>query len=396
MKRIDTIRRLKAEHGSRGFVLMTRDLLEGKKLPNGKEIKLRPDQFSLRALWEGLVGDPEETLPTYRGSALFVDLTEAVDASAFVAVTKLLLASKVIEGYNEIPGIGDSLVTPMPSSRRLENVAGFSDLEGLKEVKEGAAYEDSSIGDKYVTTEALKKGRLLSISEEAIMEDQTGQLLVRAGGIGRLGKQDREKTIVHGVVDKNSKVHRPSGTATALYSTANKNLVGDAATPGGSPFNAAIALEDWTDIQEILQYHGENMKTDPQAGDGEPMLWNPSALLVPSGLVGSAMRIKTATKIESILTNQRTTFDNPMAGRYDVLSSPYVGSSGLSGAASDWYFGEFKSQFYWQDIWPLQVFRQDNTGPEAFIRDVVTVFKIRYLGGIFASDHRRVVKVKGA
>jgi len=394
--RRDDIRRLQEEYGPRQFVQLVCDVLEGDKLPNGTELKMKDSEFSLRALWEGLVGPVEETLPSKRASALYVDMREEVNTSSFVAVTKLLLANRVIEGYNMQRGIGDQLVSTMNSTRRLENVAGFTSVAGLLEVKESEAYLDSGIEDKYVTTEAIKKGRIISISEEAIMEDQTGQLLVRAQRIGEAAAQEREKTIIHGVIDLNSNVYRPSGVPTALYSgdTGHKNLIGDGTSPAG--WTTAIALEDWTDLQEVLQYHAEEVSTDRQIGDNEPILWNPNILLVPPALEGTGMRIVNATTVESTATNQRTVFNNPMARRFTVLSSPYIPRSGITGADADWYLGEFSRQFFWQEIWPIQVFRQDANSESAFAADLVARFKVRYLGGIFSADHRLVMKVKGS
>lgn len=393
--RRDDIKALKKDLGARAFVQVVRDLLEGHRAPNGAEYKMAPEEFSLLDLWEGLIGPVETTLPSAR-AAMMIDLEEAggIDSTAFIAVTRLLLASAVIAGYNEQAGVGDLLVTRMPSKRKVENVAGFSDIEGLKTVEEGMPYEDSSMADKYVTTEATKKGRLISITEDSIREDQTGQLLVRAGNLGRKARSDREKTIINGVLDLNSNVHRPSGSAAALYTTGNLNLIGTGGAPAG--FTTAIPLQDWTDLQEVLQFHAENVKTDPQVGAGDPLLWAPPIIFVPPSKEVVALRISNATTIESTVTNQRTIFNNPMAGRFKVISSPYIAISGIAGAQDDWYLGDFLKQFFWQEIIPIQVLRAPSDASDAFLRDVVAIFKVRYYGSVFATDTKWVVKIKGA
>lgn len=393
--RRDDIRALKKDLGAVAFVQVVRDLLEGRKMPNGADYKMAPEEFSLRDLWEGLIGPVETTMPSARAEML-IELPEAggIDTSAFVAITRLLLASAVIAGYNEQVGVGDLLVSRMPSKRKIENVAGFSDIEGLKTVQEGMPYEDSSMADKYVTTEATKKGRLISVTEDSIREDQTGQLLVRAGNLGRKARSDREKTIINGVLDLNSNVYRPSGSATVLYSTGNLNLIGTGGAPAG--FTTAIALQDWTDLQSVLQFHAENVKTDPQMGTGDPILWAPPIIFVPPALEVVGLRLSNATSIRSTITNQETTFNNPMAGRFKIVSSPYIAISGISGAQADWYMGDFQKQFFWQDIIPIQVLRAPADAADAFMRDVVAIFKVRYYGSVFATDIKWVVKIKGA
>ena len=65
--------------------------------------------------------------------------------------------------------------TNIPLSGGKSNVS-VTALQGPKEVGEGMPYEEASFGDKYVTTVEAKKGRLLSITEEDIHFDQTGDV----------------------------------------------------------------------------------------------------------------------------------------------------------------------------------------------------------------------------
>ena len=154
MMRRSEVRALREEHGPEGFLQIEAALLEGRELPNGRKVKARPEQFSIRALWEGLVGPVEDTLAFARDQGGFqeVIVTEAVGTGAFPSAVGQLVAAKVIEGY-ESPGfIGDELVTTMPSKLRGERLVGFTSLQGPKPVGEGAAYEESTFREKYVTT----------------------------------------------------------------------------------------------------------------------------------------------------------------------------------------------------------------------------------------------------
>ena len=399
------LRQLRESLGPRGFYETLVSLLN--------EGELAPEDFSLRQLWEACVGPTHLTLPTYAAQQR-VYVTDVAQLSAlhseadlgtnlFQTIAGALISKRVIDAYNVTDGfIGDRLITIERSSVKNEKIAGFTALQGPKEVKEGDRYEEASFGDKYVTTVESKKGRIVSITEEAIHFDQTGELLRRAARIGEATRLEREKTIVRGVVDADynaslgTGVYRPNGTLEPLYPTdgSNRNYVGVGNTTAGSPYNAAVPLEDWTDIDFILRYHATQVTDDRHAPEaGEPIVWMPRILLVPKSKELTALRIVTATSVVT-LTNgstQQTEFRNPFGGAYQVLASPFLDNVDVD----DWYLGDFRKQFIWKEIWPVQVFRQTRDGDADFDRDVLARYKVRYYGGINALDERFVVKVDG-
>jgi len=399
--------------GPAGFVEIIGLLLEGRD-ETGKEIrKHRAEEFPLRALWEATVGPCEQTLPSQRSPGRFnyIEMQEALESTVFPSATGMLIASRIIEGYYGLEGaIGDQLVTVMQSRLKSERIVGFTSLEGPKEVPEGMPYEESSFAEKYVTTETAKKGRILEITEEAIFHDQTGQILLRASRLGEATRQERELIILGGIVDvagaadlvangiKYRSVYRPNGTAAALYSATNKNL---AAGP--------IQLVDWTDLDEVFQYHATTVRDDRARTDEQlPIIWMPKVLLVARKLWGTAARIANAITVRSgdITAGTGMQFDtaNPLgtlAPGLKPLSSPlldYLAS--LSGSqyndSSDWFIGDPKAQFIWQEIWPLQTFRARQDDEAQFRRDVVARFKARYYGGIAALDTVQLIKVNAA
>lgn len=399
------LRRLRESLGPRGFYETLVSLLQ--------DGELKPDDFSLRQLWEACVGPTHLTLPSHaaRQRTYIADLEQLahlhseadLGTNLFQTVTGALIARKVIDAYNQADGlIGDQLVTVERSSVKNERIAGFTALQGPKEVAEGETYEEASFGDKFVTTVEAKKGRILSITEEAVHFDQTSELLRRAARIGEATRLEREKTIVRGVVDADYEanvrgVYRPGGVLEPLYPTdgSNRNYIGVGNTVSGSPFNAARTLEDWTSIDFVLRYHATQVRDDrhgPEAG--EPIVWMPRILLVPKSKELTALRIVSATSILTLSGdgNQRTEFRNPFGGAYTVLASPFLDAVNTD----DWYLGDFRRQFIWKEIWPVQVFRQGRGSDADFERDIVARYKVRYYGGINALDERWVVKVDGA
>lgn len=391
MIRRDAIEALVQEHGREGYLQIQALLLEGKELPNGQRKRTRPEEFSLRSLWEALVGPIESTLGFAADQMGYVQMPvrEAVTTSAFPSAVGQLISAKVIDGYDMPGAIGDELVTVVPSKLRGERMVGFTSLQGPKTIEEGEPYQDSTFREKYVTTTETKRGRLLSITEEAVFFDQTGQLLLRASSLGGQLRANREKRIVRAIADVSSteRVYRPQGVPTQLYSAGNNSLLATA-TP----------LVDWTDIQEALAYYALNQRDDREpddAGGTDPIIWMPTHIVTAQENAGAAARIVNAVE------DRQNNIITAGVARQLVPGLRAVASAFLDAAqgadqwddASDWLIGDFKRQFIYKEIWPLQTFRAPAQNDEDFERDIVARFKVREYGDVQATDHRLVVKV---
>lgn len=324
-----------------------------------------------------------------------------VGTNLFQVLTGELIGRKVIEGYEDDAGfIGDKLVTVMPSRLRNQRIAGFKALAGPAEVAEGHPYEESTFEEKYVTTEETKQGRILSLHEELIAFDQTGEINRRALALGYYLRQERERTIVRAVTDADQAagkyVYRPGGSGQTLYKTdgSHRNYVGvgNSTSPA---FNAAVPLEDWTDIDAVLNYRATEVKDDRIDGAGRPIVMPVRQMLVPENLRGTALSVVNATEITVASGDQAMTLANPVHRLVEVLSSPFIDEQG-GAALKDWYIGDFRRQFVWTEIWPVQTFLQRGDAEAAFDRDVVLRVKVRYYGGISAVDTVFVTKVDGA
>lgn len=334
-------------------------------------------------------------------TALLRESSPGLQANLFQVVTGELIGRKVIEGYEESAGfIGEKLVTVLPSRVRNQRIAGFTALAGPTEVHEGHPYEESQFDEKYVTTTESKQGRILSIQEELIAFDQTGEINRRAMALGYYLRQERERTIVRGVTDADSGsgryVYRPSGAGTSLYRAdgAHQNWIG-AGNTTATGFNTAVVLSDWTDIERVLHYRATAVKDDRVDGTRRPIVMPVKHLLVPERLRGTALSIVNATEVRGSSGDQETILANPVRGLVEVLSSPFIDEQGGE-AANDWYLGDFRRQFVWSEIWPVQTFLQRSESEAAFERDVVLRVKVRYFGGISAVDSVYVTKVDGA
>lgn len=396
MIRRDWIREAVEEHGPVGYLQLQESLLNGVNPVDGSKIKPVPaSDFSIRALWEGLVGPVEDTLQFVQNHMGYVEMPvmEAVTSSAFPSAVGQLISRSVIDGYADEAGfIGDQLVSTMDSRLRGERIVGFTSLQGPKPVQEGMTYEESSFTEKYVTSRETKRGRLLSVTEEAVYFDQTGQILNRAMQLGFMSRQERERRIIRAVIDADSgeAVYQPSGAAEQLYSAGNNNLL-----------STATPLVDWTDIQEVLTFHATNITDDRQADDGipaQPLVWMPRILLTATELAGVAARI-----VSAVEDRQNNMITGGMARQIvpgiRALSSPFIDNATDGDQwddGSDWFLGDFQRQFKYKQIWPLQTLRAPAQNDEQFERDIVARFKVREYGDVVAVDERWVIKVNAA
>lgn len=218
--------------------------------------------------------------------------------------------------------------------------------------------------------------------------------------LGYYLRQERERTIIRAVTDADAAggqyVYRPDGVGQTLYNEdgSNRNWVGLGNTT--SPDFATLApLSDWTDIDLALNYRATEVKDDRIDGTTRPIMAPVKQLLVPERLRGTARSVVHSTEVTVTNGDQATTYANPVQGLVEVLSSPFIDEQG-GAALADWYIGDFRRQFVWTEIWPVQTFLQRSDSEAAFDRDVVLRVKVRYYGGVSAVDTAYVTKVDGS
>lgn len=409
MVNIDVLKGVFGEGGADGCKRVLQFVRQGL---NDK--KFTAEQFSYKnlALMMGVI-DPYDEAGSFREACsefkssenvrpekLFTESNPGLYSNAFQVVTTELIASQVIAGY-EAGGdvfIGDQLMTTRTNQRvRNQRIAGFTSVAGPLEVSEGHPYSESAFGEKWVQTSESKKGRILSINEELFLFDQTGEINSRAMMIGEQVRQERERTQVRAAIDADSNVWRPSGSATALYVSGNTNYIGSGGPTG---FSAAVGLTDWTALETVLLFRATVPKDDRIDGTVRAIagLNTPqNILVVPEKIRWTANHVLGITDAKSITGSaaREGTFgiggvQRMIAG---VYSSPFIDE--VNG--DDWYYGNFKKQFVYTEIWPVQTFTQSGQSSEAgFERDVAMRVKVRYYGGVSAIDKLYVTKIDGA
>ncbi len=332
------------------------------ELMDGEKPAMKPEDFSIK------------------------EIHEAVHPTAFPLVTGKLLSKKIMAAYNDAPTIGDQLVDAMTSKLLIDRIPGFSTGGAIEQVGPGAPYQHTGvIEEKWVQIVGEKYGKILDITEETLMFDQTGQIIRRAGMIGRDAAIYREKMILNTVQDISGyyawyvgSADAESVTRTALYGTSTT-------APHRTSNQITNALVNHTDINAAVVLFG--LMVDEK---GDPIVTGLNKiLLVPIALTMVAESIYKS----SVLIGGANAQPNPYAGKFKVLSSPYLDAQ----SSIIWYLGDFKSQFVWKEVIPLQVLtRRDDKNDMAWERDIKAQFKIRFYGDCKATDYCHVVKSTGA
>ncbi|RJR06927.1 hypothetical protein C4588_07260 [Candidatus Parcubacteria bacterium] len=387
-KRLDA-RKLAEAKRSHGVNRTTGIIVDG--LMNGT---LNWRQFSIRDLWEGLVGPCAETLGdgrVFTHGLVRSRRTELVDSQAFSYATGNVIVNRVQEAYDSQPSVLDQLVTPMQSNFKMEPIVGFQAFGSMNVVPEGQQYGDHQMLDKAtMNPEPDKKGGMIAITEETIIFDQTGQIMTRAQRLGEANFTDREREGVRRIQDLTGyrsyyPVVNGQPTQTNLYR----------ATAGGTEWyrytvnqTGANPLNDWTSLETAFAIF--NAMVDE---NGDPILAVPRQILVPFALYGTALRIINATEIRSLTNSSANITLTPsplviqqLGGSLMPLHSPFMDDS------TTWYIGDFPRQFVERTIIPPQV--QEIGGmPD---RDVVARFRVRRKMQVEATDDKFVVRCPAA
>jgi len=341
----------------RGMLRMMDDLMMAKE---GEKPRMRPEDFSIKEIYE------------------------AVHPSAFPLVTGKLLSKKMIDAYNAAPTIGDQLVETFTSKLEIDRIPGFSTGGAIEQVEPGGPYQHTGvIEEKWVQITGHKYGKILDITEETLMFDQTGQIIRRAAQIGKDAAVYREKMIMNTIQDISGyyawyvgSADASSVTRVALYSTSTT-------APHRTSNQITNALVNHTDVNAALLLLA--LMTDE---NGDPIAVDPKILLVPVALDMVANSIYKS----SVIIGGANAQPNPFAGRFKVLSSPYLDAQ----SSTAWYLGNFKSMFLWKEVIPLQVLtRRDDKNDMAWENDIKAQFKIRFYGDCKATDYCHVVKSTG-
>ncbi len=343
-----------------------------------KKKKINTSNVSFNELFEVLVNH-DNKISLRMDSA--ERIAEAMASSSFPVITKQLLHPTVISAYELAYGDMGQLVTEVPVARDEEKLAGFTDPQGLERVGQLMPYEESVLDESYVLLKSFKFGRIISLSREMILFDQTGQIVERARRIGEMAGYHKAEfiikkacslttTTITGEAANKSLFY--NGTSRTMYANdhsswdiqTNDNLITTALSTAG--LKAAMILR-----RKVKNRVGQFVNVSL-----------PIDLLIPPDLEETAW----------MLVNSEHQFDtaenakNPYKNKFNIIISSFLTD------VEDWYIGNFARQTYWGTVWPIETSEQTSNSEKAFENDIVSRFKVSYFGGCNTVDYKFVVK----
>jgi len=370
---------------------------------------LRPSDFSIRELFEGLVKDGSSIVRQWQlGEAGYgVELLEAGGSTAvgyadFSNITGQIFFTEVLEKYEHPDFVFSKEIEKKASIiQDVEKIPGIARIGSTtRGIGEGQEYPRYGVSEDYIEVPAKRKdGGIVEVTKEIIAGDKTGVLTDRCGELGYWLGYGLEERVCDALLDQGANAlsayqggHRYTwkGTAYATY---------QASTPWVN-VKTTNALTDETVIDAAWQVLVAI--TDPYTG--KPIMLAPDALVVAPDLVFRATRLLAATEIRQTAPgfattgSPATTISPPAIHQVipglRVLSSPILKArmQAASETTTDWFLGSVRKQVRQYYNWDI-ITAQRSTGTDAeFERDVVMQFKASLKDCVSTVQPRAMVK----
>lgn len=199
------------------------------------------------------------------------------------------------------------------SDYRPHNRYHLSSFSDLKEVNEQGEYENGVLGDAAKETiQGKRKGRILQLTPEVIVNDDLGGLQRIASALGQAAGRTIEKD-VYALLALNGGLGPVMNDAKTLFHADHGNIAAVAAAPSVASFDASRQL----------------MGSQKDAGGNDYLDITPAIWLGPLSIGGSARAVNAAEYDDDAQKNQRK--PNISRGMYrDVVDSPRL-------AGTAWY-----------------------------------------------------------
>lgn len=359
--------------------------------------------FRVRPLFEALVPEGREMLQEWSTGGFSSSTRRLLEAGAVVSssfsnITGQIVYSRTLEYFQLPEFVFTREVDTMPSQfLGMEKIAGISEIGDESEiVDEGMPYPLAGIQEDWIEAPAgRKRGKIVALTWESVFADRTGDLLKRAGNVGRWLGHNKEKRIIDAIVDENAGAvsatmggHRYHWRGTS-YATHQTNA---AVAPFYNNVVTSNALADWTDI-EAAELQMSRIR-DPYTN--EPMEITPDVVVVTKQLEYTARYVIQATTAHVAVGGYPT---NATATRYELpnfLPKYRVVTSQLLETRmttdTDWILANLRRAVAYKEIRPLTVEQAPANHPDEFNRDIVNQWKVSEFGAPFVQEPRAIVE----
>lgn len=368
---------------------------------------LRPDDFSIKSLYETLVVNGEGQMVGAdvlkecfdpRGpqkSASMMEAAGAVSSDQFSNITGQIFFNKIMEAAQNPEFLFTRIVPNVPTQLSGERIPGIGQIgDQALIVNEGEAFPLVGVTEDYIDTPATtKRGEIVPVTKEAVFFDRTNILLARCAAVGESLGINKEKRIINCVVDENSTAHRYKwrGTVIATYGD-------NSGTHSWDNLQATNTLIDYTSVANAELLLAAML--DPNTG--EPMILTGRHLVVNPQLRFTAQIIGTATALAVNVGGYATSGNlyqtqapNPLgktefSPNFEILSSRWMPPQ--TATDTTWYYGDVARGFAYMQNWPITVVTAPINSEAEFTQDIIYRYKASERGAAATLEPRAMVK----
>jgi phage major head subunit gpT-like protein len=244
---------------------------------------------------------------------------EAAFSSASLPGILSNIANKVLlEGFSNVDDTWKKVVkTASVNDFKTHTRYRMNGAFKFEQVAQDGSMKHGEISEDTYSQKVDTYGIMFGITRQMIIDDDLGAFAEIpkgiGGGAGEAISDAVWQLILHNPLQKDGK---------AFFSKEHRNIVSSA--------KAKLDIEGLTAAELAF--------SEQERAKGRPLGIPASILLVPSALkVAAEMLMKSLTVQVTTKENQPQPADNPHAGKFEVVSTPYLSTPSWSGSASDWY-----------------------------------------------------------
>lgn len=279
------------------------------------------------------------------------ELTEANSESSFGFLLKSAVQEFANDVYKDLPVIYPNFVTEVTSRRRSEIYGGLYRPNLPRQVDAGEKFQDTSFKGFERELVNFKFGHIETFERELFDDDQTGQVRSRAANLGegfRIFEEIYVLSRLLGLARTEEGVDVPASS----YNSGNVFT-----TAIGNRPNTFVRL---TDTALEAAHVAFRSILDPL---GRKFLATPTTLLVSPIDEFTAWRLINAPAMPVTSAGTFSGQPNPLQGRYQVFSSPFIPTKA-------WLIGDTKRGFVFQRRDPLEIIQENPQSGNGFIQEV--------------------------
>lgn len=347
-------------------------------------------EFSLQESARCLLG--ENVYNAMVGNSGWVELLEAVSpvqSSAFINIADTFIRGAVLERYRQQPFFASAMFPVQPTRQREGTIKGLGSLPAASSdvVQEGENYPHRGFSSRRTKRPLVeKRGEMVAITREAVIFDETGQILQVAGEIGELRGLEKEERCLKVLLGVTNPYQESNNDAAALVAYDTYHTTWDNNVTSNE-------LVDWTDIETSLL----RFVTRLHPITGKPILVQGRDIVVMPAKLFTARRIINATEVREVTaTNTTTLASNPVTG---TISQPVTSAlartiaaslTGITNLDTIWIHGDIGRAFAYDEVWGLAVDREMADSHLMFEQDIISRWKASEYGVAYVRDPRFV------